>query len=99
MSLDVLSQEQLFLKTLTSFSTKLDIATRFASGMILVINNVYQALVCGDLKAADVSWISCYSEWEYIVLPTTFNNFKQLSYEEVWKRQWIVMKSIKVYET
>eukprot|EP01084_Bolivina_argentea_P098738 177455_1 len=78
-SLDPLSQEQLFLKTMFSFSTNMDVAAKFATGTVLIIDYAQSALYDGRLKGADVSWISAFKqEAEYIILPTTFYKWRKV---------------------
>eukprot|EP01084_Bolivina_argentea_P131408 231945_1 len=97
--LDVLSQDQLFLRTMTSFSTNFGVAKSFATGMILVIDNAFDSLFDGTLKGADVSWINIFEECEYIILPTTFNNWTQMKHSEVVLRRWIVSSDVNIYVT
>ena len=58
-----------------------NVAKHFASrsnecGLIFKLNNAGQAMHDGNLKAADVSWISKWDEKEYAALPTKFNRFE-----------------------
>eukprot|EP01084_Bolivina_argentea_P009455 17651_1 len=77
--LDGFSQEELFLKTLWSFSTDINVASVFSTGSVLVLNNVSASLYSGVLKGADISWISLFDqEAEYIILPTTCYRFKNV---------------------
>eukprot|EP01084_Bolivina_argentea_P233172 392794_1 len=96
-SLDVLSQEQLFLKTLFSFSTRFDVAKSFATGSILIIDNISESLYCGTLKGADVTWISKWDESEIIILPTTYYNWREIKNEERIRNNWNVKSNIKIY--
>eukprot|EP01084_Bolivina_argentea_P031710 58696_1 len=96
-SLDVLSQEQLFLKTLFSFSTRFNVAKSFATGSILIIDNVSVSLYCGTLKGADVTWISKWNESEIIILPTTYYNWKEIKQETRIRNNWHVRSNIKIY--
>eukprot|EP01084_Bolivina_argentea_P318611 552561_1 len=96
-SLDELSQEQLFLKTLFSFSTQFGVAKSFATGSILVVDNVDDGLFSGRLKGADVTWISKWNEAEFVILPTTYYGWKLMQKQEKIKNHWIVGSHINVY--
>eukprot|EP01084_Bolivina_argentea_P283218 485000_1 len=89
-SLDGFSKEQLFIKTLFSFSTDCTVANDFATGSILMLEDVSAALCSGQLKGADMSWISGYNEFEYILLPSTYYCWKQIKNQNV---------SVKFYKT
>eukprot|EP01084_Bolivina_argentea_P034405 63664_1 len=78
-SLDQFSQEELLLKTFCSFTTEFSIAKKFATGSILVITQVDERLRSGQLKGANVSWISPYDEYEWIILPTIFHSWREMS--------------------
>ena len=61
------------------------------NGLILAIDKAGTSIYKGTLRAADVEWISIHeNEKEYVVLPTTFHRFRQMTAEQVWKRDWIV---------
>eukprot|EP01084_Bolivina_argentea_P060379 110318_1 len=97
--LDQFSKEELFLKTFCSFTTEFSVAQKFATGSILVITGVDEKLRCGKLKGADVSWISPYEEEEWIILPTTFHNWREMSKQEITDHGWKIKADIKVYIT
>eukprot|EP01084_Bolivina_argentea_P021127 39246_1 len=71
-------KEQLFFKTITSFSLKDYIAKEFAGrqGLIFILKGPFIALYEGVLRGADMQWLSDYNEYEFVVLPTTYNNIK-----------------------
>eukprot|EP00486_Rosalina_sp_Unknown_P012660 CAMPEP_0201592974 /NCGR_PEP_ID=MMETSP0190_2-20130828/190707_1 /ASSEMBLY_ACC=CAM_ASM_000263 /TAXON_ID=37353 /ORGANISM="Rosalina sp." /LENGTH=565 /DNA_ID=CAMNT_0048051957 /DNA_START=765 /DNA_END=2459 /DNA_ORIENTATION=+ len=75
-SFDKLSQEQVSLPTVFSFTTDVNVAKSFVknNGSLWVIEDVYDGLYSGKLIGADVSWLSAFSgEKEYIVLPTEYS--------------------------
>eukprot|EP01083_Nonionella_stella_P048118 128857_1 len=85
------SQHELHLKTLTSFTASASIAKDFAQkkGTVMAINDADKALAEGKLRGADVSWISKHNgEDEYVILPTTFRDFKYMSVAERVNQGW-----------
>eukprot|EP01084_Bolivina_argentea_P034408 63671_1 len=98
-SLDQFSQEELLLKTFCSFTTEFSIAKKFATGSILVITQVDERLRSGQLKGANVSWISPYDEYEWIILPTIFHSWREMSKQEIIDNGWTIGNDIKVYIT
>eukprot|EP01084_Bolivina_argentea_P034406 63668_1 len=98
-SLDQFSQEELLLKTFCSFTTEFSIAKKFATGSILVITQVDERLRSGQLKGANVSWISPYDEYEWIILPTIFHSWREMSKQKIIDNGWAVANDIKVYVT
>eukprot|EP01084_Bolivina_argentea_P022944 42691_1 len=101
-SLDQFSKEDLFFPTFCSFTSAFAIAKNFAvkqNGSILIIDKVDEKLRSGELKAADVSWISPWPEYEWIVLPTRFRNWKELSKQDIIDYGWSIPDGIKVYIT
>eukprot|EP01084_Bolivina_argentea_P051182 94152_1 len=76
---DYISELQLC--TVSSFAESFGIANDFANnnGMVLAVNNAYEAVYKGELKAANVSWMSIWSEEEWIVLPTKLKSINKLS--------------------
>eukprot|EP01084_Bolivina_argentea_P166900 289739_1 len=99
--LDIYSIEQLFMKTVTSFTSDRFVAMDFAQcgGLILAIDNAGLSIHRGTLRAASVDWISIHREKEYIVLPTTFHQFKKLDKDQVDKRGWGNLAQKNVYAT
>eukprot|EP01084_Bolivina_argentea_P169533 293881_1 len=98
--LDMYSTEQLFMKTVTSFSSLRAVALDFAqNGLILAIDNAGRSIYRGTLRAADIDWISIHREREYIVLPTTFHQFKKLDEEKLIERGWNDLHELNVYVT
>ena len=97
--LDQLSQEQVFLKTVFSFSKNFAVAAEFATGSVWVVDNVYEGIYSGRIKGADVSWISKWDEAEYIILPTTFYQFREMTKQEIQENQWSVKSYINIYIT
>eukprot|EP01084_Bolivina_argentea_P051183 94153_1 len=76
-SFDDENRSQLSIQTITSFTEKFTVAQNFVvgRGLILMIPNAFDMIYKGNLKAADVSWISKYPyEKEWIVLPVKFNS-------------------------
>eukprot|EP01084_Bolivina_argentea_P271319 461639_1 len=71
----VYDKEQFFFKTMTSFSTKDYVAKEFAAqkGMIFILDKGFNGLYDGALRGANVQWLSDFDEYEYIILPTTYN--------------------------
>ena len=66
----------------------------------MAIDNAGMAIYQGKLRAADVGWISIHDEKEYIILPTTFHQFKEMKQNQIEKRDWIInSKQTKVYTT
>eukprot|EP01084_Bolivina_argentea_P134941 237868_1 len=102
-------QEQLILNTVTSFSCDYSVAKDFSqrlrqnssdpNGMILVIEDAHKLLCEGTLRGADVSWISRHKEKEFIILPTTFYNFKMVCKSERLEKGWIVVDDHSMYIT
>eukprot|EP01084_Bolivina_argentea_P036265 67130_1 len=73
-------KEQFFFKTITSFSTQHYIAKKFTNGigMIFIINNALEGLYNGNLRGANVQWLSNFpEEYEYVILPTTYNKINE----------------------
>eukprot|EP01084_Bolivina_argentea_P319416 554028_1 len=72
-------KDQFFFKTITSFSTKSCIAKGFTKtiGFIFIINKAMEGLFNGDLRGANVQWLSNFDEYEYVLLPTTYNNISE----------------------
>eukprot|EP01084_Bolivina_argentea_P045768 84226_1 len=73
--------DKIMYHTITSFSESFEVAKDFAypDGMILSINNAYEAIYNGDIISANVSWISQYrAENEWIVLPTEFRTVRKV---------------------
>eukprot|EP01083_Nonionella_stella_P299547 1018004_1 len=85
---DTYSQASLSPSTVISFTTKLNIALRFAAGCILVVGNVDANLYYGNVRGADVKWISKHNEDEFILLPGKYWNLKLLNKEECLKRNY-----------
>eukprot|EP01084_Bolivina_argentea_P012314 23075_1 len=71
-------KDQFFFKTITSFSTNVSVAQGFTKyiGFTFIIDNAFEGLYNGDLRGANVKWLSNFDEYEYVILPTTYNNIK-----------------------
>eukprot|EP01084_Bolivina_argentea_P272248 463487_1 len=98
-SFDQFSKEELFFKTFCSFTTEFSVAQKFATGSMLVITHVDKRIRSGQLKGADVSWISPYHEYEWILLPTTFYSWREMRQQEIIANGWKIEDHIKVYIT
>eukprot|EP01084_Bolivina_argentea_P094575 170018_1 len=70
---------------LCSFTTNFDGNTiDIKSGYIWIIDNAYQAIYSGQLKAVDITWISQENnKEEYIILPSKLCNWKEMSKDEI----------------
>eukprot|EP01084_Bolivina_argentea_P038114 70489_1 len=73
-------KDQFFFKTITSFSTASNVAQGFTdtTGMIFIIDKAFGGLYEGDLRGANVQWLSNFTEYEYAILPTTYNKIKEI---------------------
>eukprot|EP00488_Nonionellina_sp_1-RS-2012_P002254 TRINITY_DN424_c0_g1_i1.p1 TRINITY_DN424_c0_g1~~TRINITY_DN424_c0_g1_i1.p1 ORF type:complete len:172 (-),score=42.28 TRINITY_DN424_c0_g1_i1:203-718(-) len=67
--------------------------------MIIAIDGANKALAEGRLRGAEVSWISKYRECEYLILPTTFSNFKYMTEQQRIDKSWWIDDNYKLYVT
>ena len=65
----------------------------------MIIDEVYSGLYEGRLKGADVDWISKFKEAEYIILPTTFYQFRQMDRHEIKENDWKIGDHVNIYIT
>ena len=99
-SLSITQQKKLELNTITSFSREWSVAHTFAkpNGLILVIENVKQALYDGTLIGADVSWMSAFQgEGEFIILHSEFENIREIHHDERMDNGWCIPDDHKMY--
>eukprot|EP01083_Nonionella_stella_P089596 250033_1 len=91
-ALDGLSLEHRFLNTLWSFTMQFKVAMRFATadsdGSIWVMDKVYDALYSGRLRGANVAWISKFNEYEVVIIPTTFYEWKLMDPVAIAQNKW-----------
>eukprot|EP01084_Bolivina_argentea_P262327 443568_1 len=45
--------------------------------MVFIIDKAFEGLYNGDLRGANVQWVSNFDEYEYVILPTTYNNISE----------------------
>ncbi len=45
--------------------------------MMFIIDKAFEGLCNGDLRGANVQWLSNFAEYEYVILPTTYNNISE----------------------
>ena len=101
-SLNTTKNSSLSLQTVTSFSASFEVAKTFASprGSIIAVNDAFKSIYYGDLKAADVSWISTWKgEEEFVLLPITFESIISISKTDKNYYECIYdATSIKIYQ-
>eukprot|EP01084_Bolivina_argentea_P038113 70487_1 len=78
-------KDQFFFKTITSFSTASNVAQGFTdtTGMIFIIDKAFGGLYEGDLRGANVQWLSNFDEYEYVILPTTCNRISESKHHKL----------------
>ena len=99
----------LHLNQMTSFTNDWSVAHTFSkrimkegekNGMILVIKDANKALYSGELRGADVSWISQHQgENEFLIFPTTFYNFEYVSHKTRMNNGWCIPEDHNMYIT
>ena len=102
-------ESRLALNTVTSFTRSYSVMMDFAKrdkqdlckepdGMILIIKDACKLLYDGTLKGASVAWLSSHvGEDEFIILPTTFYDFKLLGGDERKKNGWPIPSQYSMY--
>eukprot|EP01084_Bolivina_argentea_P212440 361121_1 len=91
----------LSLNTVTSFSEDFGVANAYTlnNGMIFSINNAYREIYRGDVKAANVSWISNFTgEKEWILLPAEFASIHEIKRDNLHYSSYIRSSHTKIYE-
>eukprot|EP01084_Bolivina_argentea_P008322 15599_1 len=88
------------LHTITSFSECYGVAKSFTydDGLIFAVQDAFKSIYNGDVKAADISWISKFSnEVEWIVLPVTLTSVLNVTNDKKYFK-YLKGEHIKVYQ-